>query len=72
MTTIDAVDNYIDDLYHSRDLAYDNEDYDAVREINLELERAMNVDEIDDLDDYDEEYSVIDEDDEYLYDEELD
>lgn len=68
MTTIDVYDDYLDKLYHDRDVAYDNEDYDTVREINRELTELMKIDEVDDLDDYDEPYSVLDDDDEYEYD----
>jgi len=66
MTTLEVFDDYLDELYHTRDLAYDNEDYDKVREINSQLTHILNVDEVDDLDDYDEPQSLIEED-EYLY-----
>lgn len=74
MTDVDVFDKHLDELYRNREIAYDNEDYDAVREINAELSSILNVEEIDDLDDYDDTaFPVIDEDDDYeYYDEELD
>lgn len=70
MTTVDVFDDYLDELYHTRDLAYDREDYDTVREINIQLSDALNVniDDIDDLDDYDNYAQLIDED-EYVFEE---
>lgn len=68
MMTVEVFDDYLDELYHTRDLAYDNEDYDMVRTINVELSEILNVDQVDDLDDYDESQSLIEED-EYFYDE---
>lgn len=72
MNTIEIFDDYLDELYHTRDLAYDNEDYDTVREINEKLAETMNVendnDDIDSLDDYDDEDHLID-DDEYIFEE---
>lgn len=74
MTDVDVFDEHLDKLYRDREIAYDNEDYDAVREINAELSEILNVDEVDDLDDYDEaDFPAIVEDDEYdYYDEEFD
>ena len=56
-----------------RDLAYDNEEYDKVREINVQLSKALNVevDDIDTLDDNDEENELFIDDAEYIF-EELD
>lgn len=73
MTTVEVFDDYLDELYHTRDLAYDNEDYDTVREINVQLSKALNIDadEIDELDDADEVDTLIleDEDEEYIFEE---
>lgn len=73
MTSVDVFDDYLDELYHMRDLAYDNEEYDKVREINVQLSKALNVevDDIDTLDDNDEENELFVGDEEYIF-EELD
>lgn len=65
MTNVEVFDDYLDELYHTREIAYDNEDYDTVRKINIQLSNALNVsiDDIDDLNDLDQ---LIDED-EYVY-----
>lgn len=66
MTTVDVFDDYLDELYHTRDVAFDNEDYTTVREMNIQLSKALNVgiNEIDELDDHDDtEVPFIDEED---------
>lgn len=71
MTSVDVFDDYLDELYHMRDLAYDSEEYDKVREINVQLSKALNVDvdEIDTLDDDDDENELFVDDDEYIFEE---
>lgn len=71
MTTVDVFDDYLDELYHTRDIAYDNEEYDVVREINIELSNALNVsvDDIEELDDYDDADDQLLDDEEYIFEE---
>lgn len=71
MTTVDVFDDYLDELYHTRDIAYDNEEYDVVREINIELSNALNVsvDDIEELDDYDDADDQLIDEEEYIFEE---